>query len=333
MELGERRARKGMEANVTDVDEAIATYRRRVQAQADLAEGDLDELEAHLRELTDELRTAGMSAAEAVTEAARRLGDPRELAREHARVRSQFGAPLPAARAWSAAILYAVPLVFGIVRTIAAAAESSHPPFPLRMWFDFGAFVVMTVALATRRPWARGLVLGAKAYVLTHVGASSMLFPWRPGAPSWFWLVELGVVAFVMPWRRREISPAAIGLALLVWAYCPASFQDQLFFKAYEANLTIAYACAAAACVGTVLRARWSVIASAVSALALFGVMFSELGELMMSRSELDVWWVFNFGKISSGAIAASVAAILAWRTTRVATGTYRSLTQTQVMP
>jgi hypothetical protein len=58
--------------------------------------------------------------------------------------------------------------------------------------------------------------------------------------------------------------------------------------------------------------------------------MFSELGELMMSRSELNVWWVFNFGKISSGAIAASISAILAWRTTRVATGTYRSLTQIQ---
>ncbi|NVB77954.1 MAG: hypothetical protein HOV81_06120, partial [Kofleriaceae bacterium] len=92
-----------------DVDEEIVEYRKRLRAQGELAERDLDELEDHLRELTCELRNAGMSAAEAVTEAARRLGDPRQLAREHARVRSRFGPPLSAGRAWSAAALFVLP--------------------------------------------------------------------------------------------------------------------------------------------------------------------------------------------------------------------------------
>jgi hypothetical protein len=68
-----------------------------------------------------------------------------------------------------------------------------------------------------------------------------------------------------------------------------------------------------------VLRARWSAIASAVSALALFIM----VGELCMWRSELSgEWQLFVFANFGGGAIAASVAAILAWRTTRSPVGT-----------
>ncbi len=314
---------------MSDIEVAVAEFRRRLRAEAKLAECDLDELEEHLRELTDELRVAGMSAAEAVSEAARRLGDPCQLAREHVRVRSPFGAPLSAGRAWSAAALLAIPIIVGLV--ITNGAEASGPRLPLRAWFDFGAFILMPIALATRRTWARGLVLGMTLYFLTNGLAQSVLFPWHPHPPSWVWLVPLGVLAFVTPWRRKEISLAAVSLALQVWAYASAAWgMDVAFSKAYETNLTVAYVCAGTACIGTVLRARWSAIASAVSAVALFGIMFSELGELFLSRSELDVWWAYTFGKFGSAATAASVAAILAWRTTRAARGTFRSLTQTQ---
>jgi hypothetical protein len=297
-----------MEANVTDVDDAVAKFRRQVQAEATLDESDLDELEEHLRELTDELRTTGMSAAEAVAEAARRLGDPRQLAREHVRVRSPFGAPLSTARAWSAAVLFIAPSIIGLV----SFAASSGPPLRLRSWFEIGAMFFVAIALAARRPWARAVVLG----LTVHVLARFLLIP-HPIDDPFIWLDELGVLAFVVPWRRKEVSPAAIVLALQVWAYGSASWGDMAIFEQYETNATIALVCAAAACIGTVYRAQWSAIASAVSALALFGMMFTELGEVVMSQHEFDGYWLDRFATYSSGAIAASVAALLAWRTTR----------------
>ena len=262
-----------------------------------------------------------MSAAEAVTEAARRLGDPRQLAREHVRVRSPFGVPLSTGRALSAAILFIAPLIVGL----ANLAGTSGPPLPMRRWFEIGATFFIAIALAARKTWARALVLGLTVHLLTRW----LLLP-HPIDDPLLWLQHLGVLAFVMPWRRNEVSPAAIALALQVWAYGSASWGDLLFFEQYETNATIALVCAAAACIGTVYRARWSAIASAVSALALFGMMFTELGELVLSRREFSAYWLDSFATVVSGAIAASVAAILAWRTTRAATGTFRSLTHAQ---
>jgi ABC-type Mn2+/Zn2+ transport system permease subunit len=124
-----------------------------------------------------------------------------------------------------------------------------------------------------------------------------------------------------MPWRRKEISPAGITLALLVWAYASAMWGgDWKFYDAYEPSLMIAFVCAGAASIGTMVRARWSTMASAISAVALFGIMFSELGELFMSRSEFNVWWIYTFGTLCSGAIAATVATFVSWRTARPAT-------------
>jgi hypothetical protein len=305
-----------MEANVRDVDDAIAKFRRRIQTEAKLAESDLDELEDHLRELTDELRTAGMSAAEAVTEAARRLGDPRQLACEHARVRSPFGVPLSIGRALSAAVLFMIPQIVGLVNSFVNNAEMHHRPFPLRVWFDMGAMFFVPIALAARKTWARAVVLGLTVHILARL--LLIPHPINPLALTWV----IGVLAFVMPWRRKEVSPAAIALALQVWAYGSASWGDLLFFDQYETNATIALVCAAAACIGTVRGARWSAIASAVSALALFGMMFSELGELVMSRHEFNGYWLETFGRVASGAIAASAAAFLGWRATRSRVGT-----------
>ena len=139
----------------------------------------------------------------------------------------------------------------------------------------------------------------------------------NPVADPFMWLDKLGLLALVVPWRRKEVSPAAIALALQSWAYGSASWGEKAIFEQYETNATIALVCAGAACIGTVYRARWSAIASVVSALALFGMMFTELSELVMSQHEFDGYWFDRFATYSSGAIAASVAAIVAWRTTR----------------
>lgn len=300
-----------MEANVTDVDDAIAEYRRQIQTEAELAENDLDELEEHLRELTDELRATGMSSAEAVTEAARRLGDPRQLAREHVRVRSPFGVPLSAGRAWSAAVLFVLPLI-GATLTFLHLDGASGPPVPSRAWLYLGAFGFVAIALAARRTWARAVVLGIEMQVLALLALSVLRLPIDlPFMVRTIW--ELGIVAFVMPWRRQEFSPTTVTLALQSWACVSAmSFakSNSLFVETSE---TVALVCAAAACVGIVRRARWSAIASALSALALVGA----LGDLFMPTLTGGYAPELQLYPYGSGAIAATIAAILGWRSTR----------------
>src|ERR1700735_2503737 len=93
-------------------DEDIARYRAQILAEAELSRGELDEIEDHLRSLAADLREHGTPSGEAIALACQRLGDPRDLAREHARARSRFGARLSRARAWSAAALLAAPLAY-----------------------------------------------------------------------------------------------------------------------------------------------------------------------------------------------------------------------------
>ena len=111
-----------------EVEQAIEHYRARLAAEAELARGDLAEIEDHLRTLIDALREDGLPAGEAIVEAARRLGDPRQLAREHARVRTPFGAKLSRARAWSAcALLLPYLVLHAVLHAFArAACTTSH---------------------------------------------------------------------------------------------------------------------------------------------------------------------------------------------------------------
>lgn len=67
-----------------DLSEAIGAWRRGMGANPDIQDGDLDELEDHLREGVAELRQSGLSEEEAFLVAARRLGDPEALAGEFA---------------------------------------------------------------------------------------------------------------------------------------------------------------------------------------------------------------------------------------------------------
>lgn len=308
-----------MEDLVKHVDDAIAQYRRQLEAEAELAESDLDELEAHLRDLAEELRTAGKPALEAVAEAARRLGDPRELAREHARVRTPFGSPLSRSRALSAATIFVIPLIVGMLTFIGA------PNISMRVWFELGALGVVAIALAARVTWARAIVLGATLQSLA-------LLLLAPAAPDPLYLMcEVGVLAFVAPWRWNEISTAALALALQIWAYGAAAVLLTLQFTAGENGdvllgptcATITLICTATGCVASVLRARWSAFASALSAIALFVA----CGELFMMNFRFDnafSWQLYLFGAVSTGAVAATVAAVLSWRTTPSLRGTLK---------
>lgn len=300
-----------------DFEYEIHEYRKRLQAEAELAASDLDELEDHLRELTIELQTAGRPAAEAITEAARRLGDPRQLAREHARVRSPFGAPLRPGRAVSAALLFVMPLIAWLI-----VGFGGLPDVSFRAWLELGTSAVIAIALAARITWARAVVVGLTAYGLT------LAFTMPVPPPPLHFVLELGLLAFVVPWGRKEVSAAAISLALQVWVFSSASTVLSFSAMAPDGALLVASKCAtiavvaaAAGCIGSVLRARWNAIASTVGALALFGA----LADLSTSRfNETLPWQLYMFTAISTGAIAAVTAAILGWRATRSGAGTFR---------
>jgi hypothetical protein len=309
-----------MEDRMTDrdtheIDAAIAAYRRKLTTTADIAKGDLDEIEDHLRALTAELREQGMPAAVAVTEAAKRLGDPAELAREHERVRPAFGARLPRARVWSAAALLAV--VIGA--TVMALPESAGS------WSTFHPIVesacggVLLLALFARLSWARPILLGAMAYFSASTLAFVVAAP-QYGFPV-ISIAMVGIVAFLAPWRRGELSVAGTALALQAWAYAATVSA----FGLHPSNPTIVIVATLAvvmapilATVGIVLRARWSAVFAAITALALSWVAI-----------EIPVFphlWIVSKAMITSGAVAAAISAVLQVRTARSTLGSLRAI-------
>ena len=256
-----------MTDDVTDTDRAIEHYRAELQAEAELARGDLAEIEDHLRSLIDELRAGGLPAGEAIAEAARRLGDPRQLAREHARVRTPFGARLSRARAWSAVALLA-PLFYLQLCATVRYGWTAHAALELAL----SAGVL--VALAARLPWARAMVLGV---LFTIVGWDVM---WLAGGGGGTHLgLELlasgGALAFTIPWGRHELSPGALALALLGPAYAAAATIMQLQITWADHTVVhppwgpLALAGVLAAGAGAVVRGRWAVAPCMLAAGAL----------------------------------------------------------------
>jgi len=303
---------------------AIRGYREELVAEADLARSDLDEIEDHLRTLTDELRTTGMPVAAAVTEAARRLGDPRDVAREHARARSPFGAKISRGRAWSAAALYAPMVVcVAIVRFTGLGFREVSP------YIHLGMGSVLVVALVARLTWARPVLFGAMACQAVVACA------WLVGVPdvnplSLVWtLGTLGVVAFLLPWRRGELTGAGSSLLLQVWSFCAvSSLVLPTLAIALAVPLLVAMLAAIVAIAGQILRARWSAFASAMAAVMLT-FSFVEAWSLTPFAPDMfgaDLWRGLNLALLGSGAIAAAVSAVLSWRTARSNLGTFANV-------
>jgi hypothetical protein len=308
-----------MEDRVKEIDTAIEAYRAALVAEAELAQGDLDEIEEHLRSLCDELRATGMPAAEAVTEAARRLGEPKALAREHARVRSPFGAKLSRARAWSAVALMLVILV-GDALFISRHAAWSLTLFRSTLGIEFAFGVVLAVALALRLTWARPIIFGGAAFI-TIPSAFWLL---ESPTPNPLWLAcHAGAVAFLWPRRRGELTPASYALVLQVWAFFAATHAFD--FQSFAPAARIAFLAAIVATAGGIVRARWGAIASAVSAVSLVVAMV-ELWPLQLRFPHSDLFQVVISGMLASGVCAAAIGALLAWRGARSSLGTLRSV-------
>jgi hypothetical protein len=312
-----RRTHDQLEARVTDED-LIAKYKADLVGEAELARGDLDEIEDHLRTLADELRERGMPRVEAVREACTRLGDPRDVAREHARVRSPFGARLSRLRAWSAVALALPILIGGALRIF----PSSGPLSLFGLQIVFGAIV--TLALAFRLPWARPVVLGGIAFFAMQVAIVTLSVPSR----NPIWLVPyLGIFAFVMPWRRNELSSTGLAIALHVWAFAAASvaleFQTSNTTGVYylAPGAMIAFTGAMIATCGTIVRARWAILGSLACAIKLVecAYVFSppSLRFPMPASAQITI-----LAMIGSGVLAATLGTILSWRDARSTVGT-----------
>ena len=299
-------------------DQLIATYKEALMTEAELARGDLDEIEDHLRALAGELRDHGMPGAAAVREACRRLGDPRVVAREHARVRSPFGAKLPRLRAYSAVAL-AVPIL------VRAASDV----FPIegiasRVGLQIVLAAIVTLALALRLAWARPIVLGGIAcfgLVALHAWLA-----WHHGTPVWL-VAYAGMFAFLVPWRSHELTTSGWALALNAYAFGCATFglmwdfvTPDNDFRLVAPAAMIAFATTIVATSGTVLRAKWSAIPALASAAALFVTVLEMSARAFTSMSPIVEG--FMMAIFVSGVFAASLGTLLTWRTSRSPLGT-----------
>jgi hypothetical protein len=301
-----------------EIDSAVAAYRAEVLAEAELAHADVAELEDHLRSLIDELRTSGMPAAQAIAEAARRLGNPRAVAREHARVRTAFGARLSRLRAWSVVALMVPMLADGL-------ANISRLLLCNQLEIAFGG--VVTLAMALRLTWARPILLGGIAFWSVWFVISLVSYPGVNPA----WLVAYGgMLAFLVPGRRGELTGAGAALALQACAFSAASLS--LAFQVSSSSgrelvapaALIAFGAAVIATAGGVLRARWSALASAVSALTL-AIAFDELMRLRFAFGG-GLMHAAMLVMIAAGTLSAVVGAVLAWRSAASPLGTLRGI-------
>jgi len=69
--------------NMFDLNEAIRTWRKRVQATGYIEDGEAEELESHLRDAIESFRAQGLSEEAAFEKATRQLGTVTGLAKEH----------------------------------------------------------------------------------------------------------------------------------------------------------------------------------------------------------------------------------------------------------
>ncbi|MEP6866373.1 MAG: hypothetical protein ABJE66_37490 [Deltaproteobacteria bacterium] len=304
-------------------EEVIATYKRELVAEAELARGDLDEIEDHLRVLASELRDRGMPRIEATLEACRRLGEPRAVAREHARVRSPFGARLTKLRAYSAVALI-MPILIQAAHGVAAGSGLLS-----RSGMELALSMVLVVALAARVTWARPIVLAGMICFSLEI-----LLGVNAGVAHPLWLVPyVGTVMFVMPWRRSELTASGLALALQVWSYAGASFalnfaittHGRADWRPVSYGAVVAFFTTVIATTGGVLRARWGAVAGLVSAVALVAA----VGEFAM----LPYYFPLHFqipamALLGSGALAAAISAMLSWREARSLFGTLRYVLQ-----
>ena len=309
---------------MNDMEDVIEQYKNELVGEAEIARGDLQEIEDHLRTLTKELRERGMSAADAVRAACVKLGDPRAVAREHAKVHSPFGARLSWGRTMSAALLLTFTVIGKCVFLWNNWERISAPQITVGMTV---IDAMLVVALLRRLAWARAILFGSLAYYTTF-GISISLAPpdgfHSPGPVGLlvFWAIPLGILAFVMPWRRRELHGAGYALVLQACALAatttgPGSVVPAAMIASLPALVAIA---------GSITRARWAAWASASTAVLLLVAAIQNAYYFIVDVHEFEYAreWLPVTAMLLAGAIASAVASVASWRSARSTAGTLR---------
>ncbi len=279
---------------VSDVDDKILQYRGELLAEAEMAKDDLDEIEDHLREL--------LAAGAAFDDAIAQLGAAREVAREHARVRSAFGPRISRLRAWSAAALQ----VPGLAIAAYSAATDS-----VMMLLPFALCFVATVGLLARRASAAAYVTGVStSAVLAGIAALSKTHGREVDV---WWALRVmsmvGSVAFLAPRRLRDLT--ARGWSVLFLGVASTGVVTNSIFtrNVIESSYSITVpVIGIAASVGTLLglvgvlaRGRWARPALLLGTLA--------MAASIQSFSGAPAWFISVY---ASSAAALAAAALLA---------------------
>ncbi len=302
----------------SDIDRAVARYREQLSREADLGRARLDEIEDHLRLLIDDLQATGMPAAQAVTEAARRLGDPRAIARESARVRTPFGAKLPMWRALAVIAIFLPQIAWGPVTDT---------------WMGLAERVIggaLCGAMLLRSAWARAVLFGIMGWsvVWTIVRLGAGLGEWGP--PAWMIATQLAGLALLAPWRRADLTAPGWALALLYPMYCAGAWfmgwmvTDSLGLMPIP-DAIYAVAGVLLAGVGLVLRARWAAL-PAIAAVAVMVMWFGFLAETRFRMENAAAVQAMSLVAAGACIVAGTAIAILAWRSARSTLGTLRGV-------
>lgn len=254
-----------------DIDREIQRYRSEMARSTNVGRADLDEVEDHLRDLTAELRGRGMPAMDAVAEAARRLGEPTEVGREHARVRTAFGGALPTLRMVPAALFFSAALFIKFAHDL---------PVNVLAWksgieVSFG--LVMVFALLSKTPWARPAMLGFALFQAIDIARLDIATPDLLPVTKVTGVLWFGAAAFLAPWNRRELAAEGVALTLQVYAFGMALVhlwffipESEQFTTAYYAPLgLLAIGACAASAFALVHRIRAGAIAALVAGVAL----------------------------------------------------------------
>lgn len=302
-----------------EIDDAIARYREELAAEAGLAERDLAEIEDHMRALIDELR-ATMPLAAAIAQARGRFGEPRAVAREHAQVRTAFGARLSRARAWSAVAMLLPMQVLSNWWLLELRGQLADWTIHV-----FGALLAvgMLAALAARLTWARAFVLGGLPFMMLWSAAGLVMWP-HPGYAVLHLAVSVAALACIAPWRRRELTAPGLGLALLTGAYHGAIWI--LANLAPDAPIgRIAVGAVLLGGIGAVLRARWAAAAT-LAAASLLTASVAMAWEDGGYPAHPTLYLALVLTCQIAAAAGAALAAAIQWRHAQSALGTLRSL-------
>ncbi|MGE0549388.1 MAG: hypothetical protein AB7O24_05415 [Kofleriaceae bacterium] len=287
------------------IDAAISRYLAELTAGGELGPSDLDEIEAHLRSLIDDLRDADLTIDDAIAEATRRMGEPCAIARELTCVRSPFGATLSRGRAWSSAVLLVPVIVLALVDAVRSHGGG--------LGVELALCAIVALALAARLSWARPIVIGAIGFLMVPIAIATLRYESHP-----LWLVwAAGTLAFIAPWRRRELSKPGWSLALQLGGMF-AALLISVFPAPDPTMIRSLAALALPSCllgiIGTIVRARWAVAAVILGVVALV----ASVAQLWIQHlaAGADSFTLARLVTNSAAILAAAIGGVLAWRTT-----------------